>query len=136
MKTSNKITIILGVGGVIAVGFYFLRKSKPTVQKEQLAKLNTDTVSSIEEELATKPSVDEQLLMDKCAGLGRNEYQICKNGGVAPVKGTSGTTSQGTRGNTSNTNSTNTSTASTTNTRNTTNISSSTRGSSTGGRLR
>ena len=56
MNISKKITIFLGVGVIIAVGYYFLRKSKQNVTGEQLSQLNTNTTSSIEQELAPKPT--------------------------------------------------------------------------------
>jgi hypothetical protein len=79
MSTSKNITILLSVGGVIAVGYYFLIKSKPTVANQQLAQLNTNTTSSIQQELAPKPTIEEQLLIDRCSGAKtRGEYEICK----------------------------------------------------------
>lgn len=94
MSAVKKIGVIAGVGVIIAVGYYFLTKSKPKVVEEQLADLTTDKVSPVEEELTKVPTIEEQLLLDKCAGLPRSEYERCM--GVAPV----GT---GTRGNISTT---------------------------------
>lgn len=107
MSTSKNITILLGVGGAIAVGYYFLRKSKPNVANEQLSQLNTNTTSSIQQELAPKPTIEEQLLIDRCRGAKtRGEYEICKRniqtetttGGTRPSTTTGTTvTSGGTR---------------------------------------
>lgn len=95
MSAVKKIGVIAGVGVIIAVAYYFLTKSKPKVTEEQIAELNTDKVSVIEEELTKVPTVEEQLQLDKCAGLPRSEYERCM--GIVPV----GT---GTRGNTSSAN--------------------------------
>jgi hypothetical protein len=101
MSTSKNITILLGVGGVIAVGYYFLRKSKPNVADEQLSQLNTNTTSSIQQELAPKPTIEEQLIIDRCRGAKtRGEYEICKRniqtetttGGTRPSTTTATTT--------------------------------------------
>jgi hypothetical protein len=94
MSAVKKIGVIAGVGVIIAVGYYFLTKSKPKVTEEQIADLSADKVSPVEEELTKVPTVEEQLQLDKCAGLPRSEYERCM--GIKPV----GT---GTRGNTSGT---------------------------------
>ena len=60
MENSKKIAIILGIGGIALVVFYFIRKSKPTVADEQLSELNTNTTSPIQEELETTPTLEEQ----------------------------------------------------------------------------
>lgn len=91
MSAVKKIGVIAGVGVIIAVGYYLLNKSKPKVTEEQIADLTTDKVSAIEEELTKVPTVEEQLQLDKCAGLPRSEYERCM--GIVPA----GT---GTRGNT------------------------------------
>jgi hypothetical protein len=91
MSAVKKIGVIAGVGVIIAVAYYFLTKSKPKVTEEQIADLTTDKVSPVEEELTKVPTVEEQLQLDKCAGLPRSEYERCM--GITPV----GT---GTRGNT------------------------------------
>jgi hypothetical protein len=102
MSTSKNITILLGVGGVIAVGYYFLRKSKPNVADEQLSQLNTNTTSSIQQELAPKPTIEEQLFIDRCSGAKtRGEYEICKRNIQSGT--TSATTSGTTTGTTSGT---------------------------------
>ena len=85
MENSKKIAIILGIGGIALVVFYFIRKSKPTVADEQLLELNTNTTTPIQEELETTPTVDEQLLIDKCAGLGRGEREVCMGIPTPPV---------------------------------------------------
>lgn len=90
MSAVKKIGVIAGVGVIIAVAYYFLTKSKPKVTEEQVADLTTDKVSAIEEELTKVPTVEEQLQLDKCAGLPRSEYERCM--GIVPA----GT---GTRGN-------------------------------------
>lgn len=90
MSAVKKIGVIAGVGVIIAVGYYLLNKSKPKVTEEQIADLTTDKVSAIEEELTKVPTVEEQLQLDKCAGLPRSEYERCM--GIVPA----GT---GTRGN-------------------------------------
>lgn len=61
--------ILLGLGGTILVAFYFLKKSKPNLSEEQLAKLNTDTVLSAEQQLVLPPSAEIQKQRDKCDGL-------------------------------------------------------------------
>jgi len=94
MSAVKKIGVIAGVGVIIAVGYYFLTKSKPKVTEEQIADLTADKVSPVEEELTKVPTVEEQLQLDKCAGLPRSEYERCM--GIKPV----GT---GTRGNISTT---------------------------------
>lgn len=90
MSAVKKIGVIAGVGVIIAVAYYFLTKSKPKVTEEQVADLTTDKVSAIEEQLTKVPTVEEQLQLDKCAGLPRSEYERCM--GIVPA----GT---GTRGN-------------------------------------
>jgi len=94
MSAVKKIGVIAVVGVIIAVSYYFLTKSKPKVTEEQIADLTTDKVSPVEEELTKVPTVEEQLQLDKCAGLPRSEYERCM--GITPV----GT---GTRGNISTT---------------------------------
>jgi hypothetical protein len=85
MENSKNITILLSVVGIIALGYYFLRKSKPTIVEEQLAEFETDTVSKIEEQLAPVPTIEEQLQIDKCAGLGRGEREVCMGIQTPPV---------------------------------------------------
>jgi hypothetical protein len=94
MSAVKKIGVIAVVGVIIAVSYYFLTKSKPKVTEEQIADLTTDKVSPVEEQLTKVPTVEEQLQLDKCAGLPRSEYERCM--GITPV----GT---GTRGNISTT---------------------------------
>lgn len=106
MSTSKNITILLGVGGVIAVGYYFLRKSKPNVADEQLSQLNTNTTSSIQQELAPKPTIEEQLFIDRCRNAKtRGEYEICKRNiqSGTTTGTTTGTTSASTSASTSGT---------------------------------
>lgn len=90
MSAVKKIGVVAGVGVIIAIGYYLLNKSKPKVTEEQIADLTTDKVSAIEEQLTKVPTVEEQLLIDKCAGLPRSERERCM--GIVPA----GT---GTRGN-------------------------------------
>lgn len=90
MSAVKKIGVIAVVGVIIAVAYYLLTKSKPKVTEEQIADLTTDKVSPVEEQLTKVPTVEEQLQLDKCAGLPRSEYERCM--GIVPV----GT---GTRGN-------------------------------------
>ena len=94
MSAVKKIGIVVTVGAIIGVAYYLLNKSKPKVSEEQLADLEADTVTPIEEQLAPVPTIEEQLLIDKCAGLPRSEYDRCM--GITPA----GT---GTRGNTTST---------------------------------
>ena len=102
MSAVKKIGVIAGVGVIIAIAYYFLMKSKPKVVEEQLADLTTDKVSPVEEELTKVPTIEEQLLLDKCAGLPRSEYERCM--GITPAgTGTRGNTITGTRGNTTST---------------------------------
>lgn len=51
MESIKKIGIFVGVAGAIAVGYYLLRKTKPTVAEQQLSQLNTDEKTSIEQDL-------------------------------------------------------------------------------------
>ena len=90
MSAFKKIGVVVTVGAIIGVAYYLLNKSKPKVVEEQIAKLNTDEVSPIEEQLTKVPTIEEQLQLDKCAGLPRSEYERCM--GITPA----GT---GTRGN-------------------------------------
>jgi hypothetical protein len=94
----NKIFIYLGVGSVIALGYYFLQKNKPTISQSQLNSLNKDTTSLIEEKLTlpnssttVNPSkdtgsvyvptqytnspttLDSEIRASECAGLSRRE---------------------------------------------------------------
>jgi hypothetical protein len=159
MSAVKKIGVVIAVGVVISVAYYFLKKSKPIIAEEQLADLGSDTVTLIEEELAPVPTIEEQLQIDKCAGLSRSESKICK-GGTAPIAGTRGVTLTGTRGsnynnssasnsnststnttsentsstNTSSTNTTSSNTTSTTSTQPRSNTSTTPRGNVTGGR--
>ena len=90
MSAFKKIGVVVTVGAIIGVAYYLLNKSKPKIAEEQLADLGKDTVTPIEEQLTTVPTVEEQLQLDKCAGLPRSEYERCM--GITPA----GT---GTRGN-------------------------------------
>ena len=112
MSALKKIGIIVGVGSVIAIGYYFLNKSKPKIAEEQLTELNKDTVTPVEEELAPKVTIEEQLMIDKCLGLSRSECAKKMslentNVVVSPTRGTTNNTSS-TPEATNNTNSTNT----------------------------
>jgi hypothetical protein len=102
MSAVKKIGVVVTVGAVIAVAYYFLNKSKPKIAEEQLADLGKDTETPIEEQLASVPTIEEQLQLDKCAGLPRSEYERCM--GITPAgTGTRGNTTTGTRGNTTST---------------------------------
>ena len=90
MSEVKKICVVVTLWAIICVAYYLLNKSKPKVVEEQIAKLNTDEVSPIEEQLTKVPTIEEQLQLDKCAGLPRSEYERCM--GITPA----GT---GTRGN-------------------------------------
>jgi hypothetical protein len=94
MSAFKKIGIVVTVGAVIAVAYYFLNKSKPKISEEQLADLGKDTETPIEEQLAPVLTIEQELQLDKCAGLPRSEYDRCM--GITPA----GT---GTRGNTTST---------------------------------
>jgi len=94
MSAFKKIGIVVAVGAIIGIAYYLLNKSKPKVSEEQLADLEADTVTPVEEQLAPVPTIEEQLLIDKCAGLPRSEYDRCM--GITP-------TGTGTRGNTTST---------------------------------
>lgn len=83
MSAINKVGVVVAIGVAISVAYYFLNKSKPKIAEAQLAKLETDTVTAVEETLARVPTIEKQLLIDKCAGLGRTEYEICT--GVRPA---------------------------------------------------
>lgn len=90
MSTVKKIGVVVILGSIIGIAYYFLIKSKPKVVEKQLEELNTEKVSVVDEQLTTPLSVEEQLKIDKCLGLGRSEYERCM--GIIP-EGT------GTRGN-------------------------------------
>jgi hypothetical protein len=75
MSALKKIAVVVGIGTVIGVVYYFLKKSKPTIAQDQLTELATDTVTPIEENLAPTPSIEEQLQIDKCMGLSRLECE-------------------------------------------------------------
>ena len=90
MSTVKKIGIVVVISSIIGIAYYFLIKSKPKVIEKQLEELNTEKVSVVDEQLTTPLSVEEQLKIDKCSGLGRSEYERCM--GIVPL----GT---GTRGN-------------------------------------
>jgi len=90
MSAFKKIGVVVTVGAIIGVAYYLLNKSKPKIAEEQLADLGKDTETPIEEQLTKVPTVEEQLQLDKCAGLPRSEYDRCM--GITPA----GT---GTRGN-------------------------------------
>jgi hypothetical protein len=75
MSAVKKIGVIAGVGVIIAVAYYFLTKSKPKVTEEQIAELNTDEVSLIEEQLVAPPTIEQQLQIDRCQGLTRTECE-------------------------------------------------------------
>ena len=90
MSAVKKIGVVVTVGVIIGFAYYLLNKSKPKIAEEQLADLGKDTVTPIQEQLTTVPTVEEQLQLDKCAGLPRSEYERCM--GITPA----GT---GTRGN-------------------------------------
>ena len=103
MSAVKKIGIVVTIGVIISVAYYFLNKSKPKINEEQLAELETDTVSEIEEQLVPKPSIEEQLLIDKCLPFKtRGEIERCKRGELTFVSTnpTSTTTTTPTRGNT------------------------------------
>ena len=105
MSAVKKIGIVVTIGVIISVAYYFLNKSKPKITEEQLAELETDTVSEIEEQLVPEPTIEEQLLIDKCLPFKtRGEIERCKRGELTfvstnPTSTTSGTTvtSGGTR---------------------------------------
>jgi hypothetical protein len=90
MSAVKKIGIVVVISSIIGIAYYFLIKSKPKVIEKQLEELNTEKVSVVDEQLTTPLSVEEQLKIDKCSGLGRSEYNRCM--GIVP-EGT------GTRGN-------------------------------------
>jgi hypothetical protein len=94
MSAVKKIGIVVVISSIIGIAYYFLIKSKPKVIEKQLEELNTEKVSVVDEQLTTPLSVEEQLKIDKCSGLGRSEYNGCM--GIVP-EGT------GTRGNISTT---------------------------------
>jgi hypothetical protein len=94
MSAVKKIGIVVVISSIIGFAYYFLIKSKPKVLEKQLEELNTEKVSVVDEQLTTPLSVEEQLKIDKCSGLGRSEYNRCM--GIIP-EGT------GTRGNISTT---------------------------------
>jgi hypothetical protein len=106
MSAVKKIGVVIAVGVIISVAYYFLKKSKPIIAEEQLADLGSDTVTLVEEELAPVPTIEEQLLIDKCAGLPRSEYDRCMGVGSTTQSGTRGNTGTGTTGGTNNTSST------------------------------
>ena len=82
MSAVNKIGVVVGVGAIISVGYYFLNKSKPKVSEDQLAQLNASTVTPYEEQLVPVRTIEEQLKIDKCTGLPRSEYMTCM--GIIP----------------------------------------------------
>lgn len=75
MSAVKKIGVVAGVGVIIAVAYYFLTKSKPKVTEEQVAELNTDKVSEVEEQLVAPPTIEQQLQIDRCQGLTRTECE-------------------------------------------------------------
>jgi hypothetical protein len=90
MSAFKKIGVVVTVGAIIGVAYYLLNKSKPKIAEEQLADLDKDTETPIEEQLAPVLTIEQELQLDKCAGLPRSEYDRCM--GITPA----GT---GTRGN-------------------------------------
>jgi hypothetical protein len=103
MSAVKKIGIVVTIGVIISVAYYFLNKSKPKIVEEQLAELETDTVSEIEEQLVPELTVEEQLLIDKCLPFKtRGEIERCKRGELTFVSPnpTSTTTTTPTRSNT------------------------------------
>jgi hypothetical protein len=94
MSAVKKIGVVVIVGAIIGVAYYLLNKSKPKIAEEQLADLGKDTETPIEEQLAPVLTIEQELQLDKCAGLPRSEYDRCM--GITPA----GT---GTRGNTTST---------------------------------
>lgn len=77
MSTVKKIGVVVILGSIIGIAYYFLIKSKPKVVEKQLEELNTEKVSVVDEQLTTPLSVEEQLKIDKCFGLIRSEYERC-----------------------------------------------------------
>ena len=89
MSAVKKIGVVVVVGAIISFAYYFLNKSKPKVSEDQLAELNADTVTSIEEQLAPIPSIEMQLQIDKCKGLSRLECeQLTAKEDIANAKAT------------------------------------------------
>jgi len=119
MSAVKKIGIVVTIGVIISVAYYFLNKSKPKIVEEQLAELETDTVSEIEEQLVPELTVEEQLLIDKCLPFKtRGEIERCKRGELTFVSPnpTSTTTTTPTRSNTTTPTRSNTTTTTTTTT--------------------
>ena len=85
MSALKKIGIILGSGGIIAIGYYFLNKRKPSIAEQQLSQLKTDTTTLAEEKLV---SVEDKLIQDKCYGLRVGEYEKCVEGIKNSTQGT------------------------------------------------
>ena len=83
MSTAKKIGVVVAVGAIISIAYYFLNKSKPKITEEQLAELDADTITPYEEQLAPVTTIEEQLKIDKCAGLSRTEYTACM--GITPA---------------------------------------------------
>lgn len=75
MSAFKKIGVIVTVGAIITFAYYLLNKSKPKISEEQLADLDKDTVTPIEEQLVPTASIEEQLQIDKCRGLSRLECE-------------------------------------------------------------
>jgi hypothetical protein len=77
MSALKKIGIILGSGGIIAIGYYFLNKRKPSIAEQQLSQLKADTTTLAEEQLSKPQTVEEKLIEDKCGGLPRGQAEKC-----------------------------------------------------------
>ena len=77
MSAVKKIGVVVVISSIIGIAYYFLIKSKPKVIEKQLEELNTEEVSLVDEQLTKPISVEEQLKIDKCFGLGRSEYERC-----------------------------------------------------------
>jgi|688.fasta_scaffold35632_19 hypothetical protein len=69
MNAFKKIAIIAGVGTVIGVAYYFFKKRNVTVTEDTSTKGRE--LTPISEIYGTNKSVEEQLQIDKCAGLSR-----------------------------------------------------------------
>lgn len=79
--------VILILGGLISVGYYFLLKSKPKVTEKQLDVLNdTKEVKESEKELVEKPATIEQELQITCRGNCKDIKPISNNENIAPVE--------------------------------------------------
>ena len=80
MSSLKKIGIVLGLGGVVVIGYYFLSKTKPTIATQQLAQLSNTSVTSITEQLDKPLSIEDKLIEDKCSGLSRSDAEKCAQG--------------------------------------------------------